>query len=372
MNLRRLATIMGLAGAVALAGCNSSDVLDVARKANQPLPRDVVMTMKANGMTKYSPVMMRIFKEEAVLEVWKQKEDTGRYALVKSYEICKFSGDKGPKFKEGDRQAPEGFYLVNRHLMNPNSSYYLSFNLGFPNKFDRSHGRTGSNLMVHGDCTSAGCYAMTDENVAEIYAFARDALAGGQREFQVQAFPFRMTAENMALHRNDEHFAYWEMLKEGYDHFELTKQPPKVDVCDRRYIFNRNALEGEFEATASCPKTEMPYSLELAYTSHQNKYALEFEEFVAKLEGRQPNDVELLPIPAPPAPQIQTEEESTATQLPVVDMPATAVPTQTTTTTQRSSSILSLPPAPARVIATSSGSGRAAIIKMSDETENQQ
>ncbi len=362
MKLRRFATIVALASAVALAGCNSSDVLDVARKANQPLPRDVVLTMKANGMTKYSPIMMRIFKEEAVLEVWKRK-DTGRYALVKSYEICNFSGEKGPKFKEGDRQAPEGFYLVNRHLMNPNSSYYLSFNLGFPNKYDRSHGRTGSNLMVHGDCTSAGCYAMTDENVAEIYAFARDALSGGQKDFQVQAFPFRMTTENMAMHRNDEHFAYWEMLKEGYDHFELTKLPPKIDVCDRQYVFNRNALEGEFEPSASCPKSEMPYSLAVAYTSHKNKYALEFEGIVAQLEGREPNDIQLLPIPAPPPPELEVESE-TKSEL-EVDNAQVAPPVQ------NSSSILNLPPAPARIIATSSGTG-SAIIKMSSETDTAQ
>ena len=313
------------------------------------------MKMKANGMTKSSPVMMRIFKEEAVLEVWKRK-DTGRYALVKSYEICKYSGGKGPKYKEGDRQAPEGFYLVNRHLMNPNSSYYLSFNLGFPNQYDRSHGRTGSNLMVHGDCSSAGCYAMTDENVAEIYGFARDALAGGQKSFQVQAFPFRMTAENMASHRNEKHIDYWKMLKEGYDHFELTKLPPKIDVCDRRYIFNRNALEGEFEANASCPKTEMPHSLAVAYTSQQNEYALEYEGIVAKLEGRAPADVELLPIPLPPAPTEPIIEE---TALPVATPPADGAPFTT------------IPAAPA-IIATATASGPAAIMTNSAETETAQ
>ena len=299
MIFRRFTIAASLASALILAGCNSSDVLDVARKANQPLPQDVMRTMTAIGTTKHAPVMMRIFKEEAVLEVWKRKH-TGRYALIKTYEICKFSGDKGPKYKEGDRQAPEGFYFVNRGLMNPNSSYYLSFNLGFPNRYDRSHGRTGSNLMVHGDCSSAGCYAMTDENVAEIYAFARDALAGGQKAFQVQAFPFRMTAENMALHRSDKHFDYWSMLKEGYDHFELTKLPPKVDVCARRYVFNRNAVNGEFKANAACPKMEMPYSLELAYTSFQNEYAVKYENIIAKLEGREAGLVNLLPLPVKP------------------------------------------------------------------------
>ncbi|WP_018690238.1 L,D-transpeptidase family protein [Ahrensia kielensis] len=331
MNLRRFSIALGLASALALAGCNSSDVLDVARKANQPLPQDVVRKMKAQGMTKSSPVMMRIFKEEGVLEVWKQK-DTGRYGLVKSYEICKYSGVKGPKIKEGDRQAPEGFYMVNRGLMNPNSDYYLSFNLGYPNRFDRSLGRTGSNLMVHGDCSSAGCYAMTDENVAEIYGFARDALAGGQEAFQVQAFPFRMTAENMVKHRDSEHFEYWSMLKKGYDHFELTQLPPKVDVCNRRYVFNQSAVEGSFNASAACPKMEMPYKLEVAYTKFENNYAVEFEKLLAKHEGRKPGPVSLKPLPTPPAP---------------VAMPVEKLPEEAAV-------------APANVIATASSSGAAA------------
>ncbi len=148
-----------------------------------------------------------------------------------------------PKFKEGDRQAPEGFYKVGKAQMNPNSDYYLSFNIGYPNTYDRSHGRTGTHLMVHGACSSAGCYSMTDEQVSQIYALARDAMAGGQDYFQVQAYPFRMTAANMAKHAANPHFEFWKMLKEGYDHFELTNYPPKVDVCEKRYVFNREAVE---------------------------------------------------------------------------------------------------------------------------------
>ena len=123
--------------------------------------------------------------------------------------------------------------------MNPKSDYYLSFNIGFPNAFDRANGRTGSNLMVHGACSSAGCYSMTDERIGEIYALARDAFKGGQKAFQIEAFPFRMTPENMALHTDDPNFEFWKMLKDGSDHFEITGLPPKVDVCDRRYVFDR-------------------------------------------------------------------------------------------------------------------------------------
>ncbi|MEO1703103.1 MAG: murein L,D-transpeptidase family protein [Pseudomonadota bacterium] len=270
-----------------LAGCQASSVLGI-NKSEVPLPRDALAFMRSQGMTAASPIMMRIFKEEATLEIWKQGP-TGRYQLVKEYEICTYSGQKGPKYKEGDRQAPEGFYFVGKRHLNPKSSYHLSFNLGFPNRFDRAHGRTGSHLMVHGDCSSAGCYAMTDEYIEEIYAFAREALRGGQQaEFQVQAFPFRMTPENMAAHRNDQHFEYWTMLKQGYDHFELTKQPPKVDVCDRRYVFNVAPTEDgmKFNAVSQCPELQMPRNLALAYSEMASEHTLAFENAVARLEGR--------------------------------------------------------------------------------------
>ncbi|TWG98097.1 murein L,D-transpeptidase YafK [Mesorhizobium sp. J18] len=264
-----------LVAAMFVAGCNGT-LEDIAPKAERQLPAAILTSMKAKGMKTTSPIMIRIFKEEGVLEVWKQK-DTGRYDLIANYDICKWSGKLGPKFTEGDRQAPEGFYTVRPYQMNPNSSYYLAFNIGFPNAYDRANGRTGQHLMVHGDCSSSGCYSMTDEQMAEIYAFARDAFRGGQTEFQIQAFPFRMTAENMARYRNDPNFEFWKMLKEGYDHFEITRIPPKVDVCERRYVFNRQAPPGtEFSPLGACPVTTQPDSLRMAYQSYQSKFDAAF------------------------------------------------------------------------------------------------
>ena len=282
-NLRRALGAAALLGALALSACNSGDALDL--RGEQPVPGKLARAMKSRDMAASAPVLMRVFKEESELEVWK-RTSSGRYALLKTYEICKWSGALGPKKKEGDKQAPEGFYFVNRGLLNPRSSYYLSFNLGFPNRFDRSHGRTGTHLMVHGACSSAGCYAMEDDQIAEIYAVARDALKGGQSSFQVQALPFRMTPENMARHRESEHFAFWENLKVGYDHFELTKVPPKVDVCERSYRFNRRALDGgRFEATGTCPRSETPEALARVYADYQADYRLRFDKAVAKLGG---------------------------------------------------------------------------------------
>jgi murein L,D-transpeptidase YafK len=280
MRWHRLIAVSGIC--FALAACTDT-LSSVENKVEHPLPTKVVNRMKAYDMTQSSPIMMRIFKEESILEVWKAKRN-GRFEKIAEYDICKWSGELGPKRAEGDRQAPEGFYTVNRHQMNPNSSYYLSFNLGYPNRFDRALERTGSNLMVHGACSSAGCYSMTDESVLEIYAFAREAFRGGQESFQVQAFPFRMTAENMARHRGNPNYEFWKMLKVGYDHFELTRTPPKVDVCNRQYVFNQVAQEDEavFEATEMCPASTTPPALQVAYQSYVQDYEKAFQEALLK------------------------------------------------------------------------------------------
>jgi murein L,D-transpeptidase YafK len=271
----RLVHVVVLAAAAMLAGCNAS-LEDLAPKAERQLPAKIIQTMKAKGMTTTSPIMVRLFKEEAELEVWKQK-DNGRYDLVQTYEICTYSGKLGPKFVEGDRQAPEGFYTIASHQMNPNSSYHLSFNIGFPNAYDRAHGRTGQHLMVHGGCSSSGCYSMTDESMEQIYAFARDAFKGGQQAFQLQAFPFRMTAQNMARYKDDPNYEFWTMLKEGYDHFEITKVPPKVDVCERRYVFNQFTSDGRgFSPTGACPAATQPEALQTAYRTYQTTFDAAF------------------------------------------------------------------------------------------------
>jgi len=193
INLRSrpaLAASAATAAVMILAGCGDTQV--AGGRHMQPLSQRVLAELKAKHMEKDSPILVRIFKEEAELEVWKQ-DDRGRFALLHTYPICRWSGGLGPKIKTGDRQAPEGFYTITPDLMNPNSSQYLAINTGFPNAYDQANGRTGAFLMIHGGCSSAGCYAMTDEQIADIYALAREAFFGGQRAFQLQAYPFRMT-----------------------------------------------------------------------------------------------------------------------------------------------------------------------------------
>jgi murein L,D-transpeptidase YafK len=207
--------------------------------------------METLNMDRAAPILIRIYKEESTLEVWKQ-DRSGKFALLNSYPICKFSGNLGPKLVQGDYQAPEGFYDITPNQMNPNSSEYLAFNTGFPNAFDRSLGRTGSFLMVHGGCRSVGCYAMTDYAMEEIYGLVDEAFKGGQEKVQLQAFPFRMTAQNLAKHAGDPNMPFWEMLKAGNDAFLAAERPPRVAVCDRRYVFNP-AVEGNFDSSAPCP-----------------------------------------------------------------------------------------------------------------------
>jgi murein L,D-transpeptidase YafK len=282
-----------IAGVLLLGLGACSDYSGSLPKHMRPLDAGTRALIERKGMDQRAPILIRLFKEESALEVWKLQKATGRYALLKDYEICAWSGVLGPKKKEGDRQAPEGFYTIRPAQMNPNSDYYLSFNMGYPNAFDRSLGRTGSELMVHGACSSRGCYSMTDENIQEIYTLGRLAFQGGQREFQVQAFPFRMTPQNLARHRNDPNMPFWLMLKEGYDHFEVVGQPPKVDVCEHRYIFNSVPADGRsFNPSGACPPMSMPEKIRVAVAEKAARDNAKMLAIAERLDRRQNTDGE--------------------------------------------------------------------------------
>ena len=283
--VRAMLASAAVAAAIMLAGCNPDDIAPSGR-AQAPLSEKTLAEIASKNMEKDSPILARIFKEEAELEIWKKNRD-GSYALLKTYPICRWSGDLGPKKKEGDRQAPEGFYTITPGQMNPASNYYLAFNTGFPNAYDRSWGYTGSELMVHGDCSSRGCYAMTDEQIQEIYALARESFFGGQKAFQLQALPFRMTALNMAKHRNNPNFAFWKMLKEGYDHFEASKQEPKVAVSEKRYVFDPVAPDNasrplSFNARGKCPVFQLDKNIADAVLDHRRQEQFQMAEYIAQ------------------------------------------------------------------------------------------
>ena len=173
--LRALVLAAAFAAGLTPVTCLGESSNPLPAKATKELPRELLSLLRQKKMPKYSPIVVRVFKEEAELEVWKQ-DTTGRFQILKTYPICRWSGDLGPKLQEGDRQAPEGFYSVTSELLNPNSNYYLSINVGYPNSFDKANKRNGSLLMIHGDCSSSGCYAMTDEQISEIYSLARELI----------------------------------------------------------------------------------------------------------------------------------------------------------------------------------------------------
>ena len=187
-------------------------------------------------------VFIRVIKSgnhEGLLEVWLKKESEPEYELYKTYRIARFSGRLGPKKAQGDFQAPDGFYYVSRNRMNPRSNFHLSMNLGYPNEFDRYHGRTGDYLMIHGSNVSVGCYAMTDASIEQIYTLVDAALTNGQRIVRVHCFPFEMTERNLEAWEGSEHEIFWRNLKEGWDWFEECRIPPDVGVSEGEYSFSK-------------------------------------------------------------------------------------------------------------------------------------
>jgi murein L,D-transpeptidase YafK len=224
---------LGLSGMLVIQALAQTR-FELARERTWP---ELVKALEEKGMRAGAPVFFRIFKESKELEAWVRKD--GKFELFNIYPVCNYGGQGiGPKLQQGDGMAPEGFYTVARGQMNPQSKYHLAFNLGYPNAFDRWHKRTGSALMVHGECVSIGCYAITNPCIEEIYTLADAALAGGQRAFSVHVFPFRMTEENMARHKGHRWEEFWGNLKEGYDLFEKRHVPPRARVREGRYVFD--------------------------------------------------------------------------------------------------------------------------------------
>ena len=278
--IRRVAAVgLSVAACALIAACDDSYLDQGPGRSEQPISSATLAEMNKLDTTPSSPMLIRTYKKEAELEIWKMKSN-GEYALLKAYPMCRWSGQLGPKKREGDMQVPEGFYTIAPGQMNPTSHYYLSFNVGYPNAYDRAYGRSGGNVMVHGVCSSAGCFSMTDEQVADIYAIARDSFRGGQREIQLQSYPFRMTAENLAKFRLDPNIDFWKELKNGSDHFEVTKAEPPVIVCGKRYVFGA-AAKGDVSPTAPCPALERDETVEALVADKASEDDAKVAELVA-------------------------------------------------------------------------------------------
>lgn len=205
-----------------------------ANRVREALSRD----LKAKNLRFGDPIFLRAIKEEDLLELWVRDSKSGRFKLFRSYPVAAASGTLGPKTAEGDLQVPEGFYFFRRSGLKPDSTFHLAFNIGYPNAYDRHHKRTGSFIMVHGNCVSIGCLAMTDTKIEEIYTLCDAALTKGQPFIRIHLFPFRMTDARMKRETRSKHLDFWKNLKQGYDHFEKDRQPPDTSVVNGRYQFD--------------------------------------------------------------------------------------------------------------------------------------
>ncbi|EHQ28400.1 L,D-transpeptidase family protein [Mucilaginibacter paludis] len=187
------------------------------------------------GFKAGSPIYIRIFKEEHILEIWVKKDST--YSLFKTYPVCYFSGGFGTKTRINDGKSPEGFYYITPWQLNPVSHYHLAINIGYPNQLEKSKGYTGTDIMIHGHCASIGCYAMTDPLIEEIYTVVYKSLAAGQTAIPLHIFPFKLNATNMKLCAASDYFSFWNNMKAGYDLFESRRIPPVVSVVNKQYAF---------------------------------------------------------------------------------------------------------------------------------------
>ena len=231
-------TVLLAVGATVMAGVvlsRGQGERDRAAEAEARVRPRLRTALEEKGLRYGDPVFLRIFKEERELEMWIQEPGQATFRHFRTYPIAGMSGTLGPKLKEGDRQAPEGFYFVPPGRMNPRSKFHLSFNLGYPNSYDQAHGRTGSFLMVHGGRWSVGCFAMTNPGIEEIYTLCDAAHRQGQAYLRVHAFPFRMTAQRLEQASGHQWEAFWNNLKTGYDAFRHSRIPPSITVREGLY-----------------------------------------------------------------------------------------------------------------------------------------
>jgi murein L,D-transpeptidase YafK len=220
--------------------------------ANTPDLDRLEQRLKDAGVKSGAPMLIRIFKETSELEVWLEKGD--RFHLFATYPICHWSGTLGPKQREGDKQTPEGFYTITNRQMRHFGRWTRAINLGFPNAFDRAHKRDGSYILMHGGCSSVGCFAMTNPVIGEIYGLANAAIKNGQRHVPVHVFPFRMTDEALAAHGQSPWHGFWSTLQEGYKSFARTGRPPRVSVCEGQYRVEDAAPKSVLVAEPQDPK----------------------------------------------------------------------------------------------------------------------
>ena len=188
-------------------------------------------------------IYVRIFKDERILEVWTKRNVDETYKKVCDYEFCASSGKLGPKRQEGDLQIPEGFYYIDR--FNPNSNFFLSLGINYPNKSDMIlgvKGDLGGDIFIHGGCVTVGCIPITDDKIMEIYWLAVQAKSNGQEKIPVHIFPSKLDSTSLSRLKNrfqqsEGLIQFWSNLKIGYDWFVEHGNIPEITV-DRQGVYH--------------------------------------------------------------------------------------------------------------------------------------
>jgi murein L,D-transpeptidase YafK len=181
-------------------------------------------------------IILIAFKNEKELDLFVKGKAETKYKKLTTYDICRTSGELGPKRVQGDMQIPEGFYEIDK--FNPASTYYLSLGINYPNSSDKiisKRKNLGGDIYIHGECVTIGCIPMTNDKIKEIYVFALQARQNGQKNIPVYIFPFRFTESNTAKFKEEYKFNkvlldFWDNLKAGYDKFYKNFEELKVRV----------------------------------------------------------------------------------------------------------------------------------------------
>lgn len=176
---------------------------------------------------------IRAFKLEEEIELWGKNKHDSTYQLIETFDVCSNSGTLGPKRRQGDLQVPEGFYHIDR--FNPQSNFYLSLGINYPNRSDRILGNKsalGGDIFIHGNCVTIGCLPIRDEPIKALYVYCVEAKDNGQAHIPVTIFPARLTDEKLnrliEVAENKPHEQLWKELQQAFLLFNKFKQLPNI------------------------------------------------------------------------------------------------------------------------------------------------
>jgi len=184
----------------------------------------------------FGSLIIRAFKREKAMELWAADEPNQPHIRLRRYMIAAWSGELGPKRREGDGQVPEGLYEIDR--FNPSSQFHLSMRLNYPNASDRvfaDKDNPGTDIYIHGSDVSIGCMAMTDRVIEELYLACYESSTASNRRVQVLVLPYKGKAP--AGMWPGEMVSLWEQLFAISNRFDETHVLPRVRItADGAYV----------------------------------------------------------------------------------------------------------------------------------------